>query len=82
MQTKLQKEILQCCEANGGTIKTSQLLGAFDSKFYSPTVIGNAVETLVKAKELHKDGKGVYSISVGSKPVVEQPGLFGYEKRP
>jgi len=76
MLTQLQKEIVQCCEANGGTIKADQLLRSFDSRCYSPTVIGNAVETLVKAKELHKDGKGVYSTSVGSKPVVEQPELF------
>jgi len=76
MLTQLQKEIVQCCQENGGTVTTSQLLGAFNSKFYSPNVIGNAVATLVKAKELHKDGKGVYSIGVGSKPVAEQPELF------
>ena len=76
MLTKLQKEILLCCESNGGTIKTIQILGAFDSRIYSPNVIGNAVETLVKAKELRKDGRGVYSIGVGTKPVVEQNLLF------
>jgi len=76
MLTKLQKEILLCCQENGGTVTTAQLLGAFDSKFYSPTVIGNAVATLVKAKELHKERAGVYSIWVGSKPVVEQNLLF------
>lgn len=65
-----------CCEENGGSIKTDQLLGAFDSTFYSPVVICNAVATLVKKKELHKDSRGGYSIGVSSKHVGEQKKLF------
>ena len=76
MLTKLQKEIVQCCQENGGTIKTSQLLGAFNSAYYGHTVIGNALKALVREKELSKDGRGVYSIGVGTKPVVEQNLLF------
>ena len=70
MLTQLQKEIVQCCEANGGTVTSAQLTAAFGGRYYANGAfhIGNAVRRMVANGSMISEKRGVFKVGRGSKP--------------
>jgi len=83
MLTQLQKEILLCCEANGGIVTSAELTAAFGGRYYMNAAfhIGNAVRRMVANGSMIREKRGVFKIGTGVKPKTtakaeNQPELF------